>query len=543
MEGGTLFNPGFLGANFLWWVGQIADDSTWRDNNLPGKFESPQSIPGWGKRYKVRIIGLHDKEETEIPSDQLPWAQVMYPITAGGGQANASQTPNLRHGMFVFGFFLDGQEQQVPVIMGVLGNNAQTKLGKEIGTDNANFGPISGFAEGKVPPKGPAKPVPPDFGKTATAVSNSSTPISNPTIEHPDAHQLSVADVKREEKYQEKIPLMKPDNKIGSAIKCIQTVLDNLTKKIDKYLKSIGNYIDAATTIYNTINDVLNGIKNVACEIAKYIKLILDKIMEYLLKVLNKALTKVVSAMPASLRHLFADIKELLVELIMCLLNKLTQNLCDIINSLLNDIIKPKELDEKVRSSRGPCPGNNGDLTSPDVPICSAQNLVALTLKSQQKVIEDELQKIDNVLTTSLKDLQGKLAPTSSQTLGSSNIPSIPGVSIPDLAGLVGNITTSISSALSFENLKLSIFGCELSPNIALSDFYTLARGGSGQPESQTPNANDISNAVQTTPTPNVNVPEPVPFLDIRQNEPNLNFDTSDARTPDAIARETGQFA
>ena len=30
MEGGSLFNPGFLGASFLWWVGQIADDATWR---------------------------------------------------------------------------------------------------------------------------------------------------------------------------------------------------------------------------------------------------------------------------------------------------------------------------------------------------------------------------------------------------------------------------------------------------------------------------------------------------------------------------------
>jgi hypothetical protein len=128
MEGGSLFNPGFLGGSFLWWIGQIADDSTWRDNILPGKFESKDSIPGWGRRYKVRIIGLHDKEEETISSDQLPWAQVMYPVTGGGGQTNAGATPNLRQGNFVFGFFLDGQDQQVPVIMGVLGNNAQTAV-------------------------------------------------------------------------------------------------------------------------------------------------------------------------------------------------------------------------------------------------------------------------------------------------------------------------------------------------------------------------------------------------------------------------------
>ena len=113
-------------------MGQVVDEEHWLGNEILGNHKRDDS-PGWGKRYKVRIIGLHDKEEATIPSDQLPWAQVMYPITAGGGQASSAQTPNLRQGNFVFGFFLDGQEQQVPVIMGVLGNNAQTELETKTG--------------------------------------------------------------------------------------------------------------------------------------------------------------------------------------------------------------------------------------------------------------------------------------------------------------------------------------------------------------------------------------------------------------------------
>ena len=76
------------------------------------------------KRYKVKDIGLHDQGETEIPSDQLPWANIMYPVTAGGFQTNSGASSQLRQGNMVFGFFLDGQDQQVPVIMGVLGNNS-----------------------------------------------------------------------------------------------------------------------------------------------------------------------------------------------------------------------------------------------------------------------------------------------------------------------------------------------------------------------------------------------------------------------------------
>ena len=36
----------------------------------------------------------------------------MYPITAGGGQGGSFQTPALKQGNFVFGFFLDSQDRQ-----------------------------------------------------------------------------------------------------------------------------------------------------------------------------------------------------------------------------------------------------------------------------------------------------------------------------------------------------------------------------------------------------------------------------------------------
>ena len=149
----------FEGMN--WWIGQIADDSTWRDNELPGKFQDADTIPGWGYRYKVRIMGVHDhgsKDSDPIPEDQLPWANIMYPVTAGGGQAGASVTPNLRQGNIVFGFWMDGNDMQTPIIMGVLGNNSQTPLSKQIGkketegVTNTQDGKIgkSGFATGEV---------------------------------------------------------------------------------------------------------------------------------------------------------------------------------------------------------------------------------------------------------------------------------------------------------------------------------------------------------------------------------------------------------
>ena len=157
MEAGSLFNQGYLGQGFNWWIGQIPDDSVWRDNINPSKFDNKEDVKGWGRRYKVRIIGLHDRGEETIPSEQLPWAQVMYPITAGGGQGEVYQTPGIRQGNFVFGFFMDGPEGQVPFIMGILGNNTQTALEQATSLTGAkNFSPISGFSDTK-DPKGEAK--------------------------------------------------------------------------------------------------------------------------------------------------------------------------------------------------------------------------------------------------------------------------------------------------------------------------------------------------------------------------------------------------
>ena len=165
------FNQGFIGQDFYWWIGQVADDSYWRDNIIPGKFPSPETIKGWGYRYKVRIFGLHDLGETAIKSENLPWANVMYPITAGAYLQNSGQTPMIRQGNIVFGFFLDGKSQQQPVIMGVLGNNSQTEARTTIGDDevtNTTSGKtvcVSGYSQGNIDYSGQTKPIPPDTDK------------------------------------------------------------------------------------------------------------------------------------------------------------------------------------------------------------------------------------------------------------------------------------------------------------------------------------------------------------------------------------------
>jgi hypothetical protein len=580
MEGGSLFNPGFLGANFLWWVGQIADDSTWRDNMLPGKFESKDSIPGWGRRYKVRIIGLHDQEEAVLTSEELPWAQVMYPVTGGGGQTNAGQTANLRQGMFVFGFFLDGQDQQVPVIMGVLGNNAQTQLATSTSlTGGKNYTAQSGYATNKDPKEGSSQEKVPDEGlvtvkpkdqqqsqecsspppgvnlnqfglrpdlplskeqfadqqsaiaeaeqKGLTGVertnfiqrkvsegirnrcnrANSPNSPSKPgaTKENVDAvHELSAADVKREDKYQECIVLLKPDNFVESAIKAIQTVLDDLIQKINKYLNAIQSYIDAVS---NTIRDIQRIIANAACEIAKYMKILFDKIMEYVLKLLNKALTKVVAAIPSSMRHMFGDIKEIITELILCLYNKITNNLCGIIQGILDKVLDVDGAERRIRDNLND-PSRGSRKITPDVPTCYAEDIIGQAISINKTEIDEANNTILTNINAFLDDIQNQLAGVSG--------------AIANINATINSISGSLSAALSFENIKLNIFGCELKPNVAVSDCYTFARGGTAKPDSQLPSTKSISDfaAKPSSSTP----PQEIPFAEPRKGQPSVNL-------------------
>ena len=177
MSEGALFNPGFFGSQDGRWIGQVADDSTWRDNMLPGKFESANTIPGYGRRYKVRIMGVHDQDQEVIPDDQLPWSNIELPVTAGSGLGGSYQTPQIRQGMFVTGYFLDN-DQQHPVITGLWNNNAQTILDMTTGmTGGKSYTGFSAFSEVKTPYPGTSKPKVPD---NDVKVSKSSKETSAP---------------------------------------------------------------------------------------------------------------------------------------------------------------------------------------------------------------------------------------------------------------------------------------------------------------------------------------------------------------------------
>jgi len=131
----SLFKTHYLGRDgYVWWIGQIPKQKNWIANIADRPGESNDDFKGFDYRYKVRILGYHPADTNELSDEDLPWASVLFPVTAGSGQGGASQSPNIRQGNFVHGFFLDGEDGQQPVITGVFGVNqyAEVKRNNEL---------------------------------------------------------------------------------------------------------------------------------------------------------------------------------------------------------------------------------------------------------------------------------------------------------------------------------------------------------------------------------------------------------------------------
>ena len=109
-----------------------------------------------------------------------------------------------------------------------------------------------------------------------------------------------------------------------------------------------------------------------------------------------------------------------------------------------------------------------------------------------------------------------------------SNVAELPGIKTASLA--MPDIGGSITSALSFTNISLNVFGCELNPNEAVSDYYTFCSGGDAQASSDQPSSESVSEAID--PNNAVETPEGEPFAEPHRGTPDVDNRTSGMEKP-----------
>ncbi len=97
-------NNYFMGQDgFSWFIGVVED----------------RQDPKKAGRVRVRCMGYHSAKKIDIPTEDLPWASIMMPVTAGGNSGIGVSSHFLLEGTWVVGFFRDPAKQE-PVIMGAL---------------------------------------------------------------------------------------------------------------------------------------------------------------------------------------------------------------------------------------------------------------------------------------------------------------------------------------------------------------------------------------------------------------------------------------
>lgn len=168
---------------FVWWMGVVEDRM------------DPLKLG----RCRVRIAGAHTPDKTLIPTDDLPWAHPMLPLTD-------SSMLMAKEGDYVVGFYLDGPNAQNPVIMGILPGIPDRLLDKS-----------KGFSDPRTDAQLKSSPRPPKELKSTAGVGVKITEFAK-AQRYPNAiNEPTTSRLARNEKIGETIVKSKKDSLVKNA--------------------------------------------------------------------------------------------------------------------------------------------------------------------------------------------------------------------------------------------------------------------------------------------------------------------------------------
>ena len=448
-----LLSKNFIGRDgFIWWIGQVADAKVWKGNIPTLPQSNSASLPGFKDRVKVRILGYHTANVNLLSDEDLPWALVMLPTTAGSGSGANAVTPRFAGGEFVFGFFLDGDNGQQPVVIGLLGNSTQTSLSKTI--PSVGFKPFSGYASSlKRTPNhslkdsksietsrvvNPNQTIPTGSAGGTPSVN---IPVTSPSTTDSESQESSRATADQTTNHQE---AQQEDNKeFTTANACkdnkkqgsgIQTAIKNLIKFMRSIRKHFDTYIRPVT---NEISKLSTQISNVTGIISGYLKDILNGVRAHILDKLNAGIKDSTESLGVKKQNEIAEEQEKAVSAISCAFNNIISGLFGLVKNFIT-----KMLDRLLSAAS-----------------CLIDNMIAALLDSV-------LAPIQNVLSVVFSAINSLLAAS-------------------------GTILLSIDAAANFISSITNFFSCEQKDKCPDTNTWSWLDGP--KPESTTGFANAVS--------------------------------------------------
>ena len=369
----SLLKSNYIGKDgFNWWIGQIAHSDYWK--------KAADYFSGdWNYRCKVRIIGYHPFSGSVLSDNDLPWAQVMIDPAFGSGQGGTGKTLDLKGGETCFGFFMDGDDAQQPVVIGLLHRSDGVKnlISEEnVKADlSSGFKPFTGHPGNKVkatqlearqnktidqtnPTASTTKetpPIPLSFVDAANLNLGVGAGITNANVSWDSAKgytseikgfnpNLNLAGDRLVCQAQSNYGIEKKcdrtyigvngcqNNLIGQITQVLQDFIA-VTNGLDKYFST---YIDP---VLNEIVDIGQSIANCARQIGGIVKLIINTLRNTIFKCIVWAFRKLVAlVVPPPQQTIVLEAMKKILDAIFCILEKLPAGIIDFIQGLLGDL-------------------------------------------------------------------------------------------------------------------------------------------------------------------------------------------------------------
>ena len=353
----SFINPLFDAAiPFNYWQGIIAPRDTWeRDDELVG---DRSELKNWGYRVKVRIEGVHPADKNELPDDQLPWINITLG-SSGSGHKRTGVTPGITQGSQVWGIWANPERKENPIYIGTIGNNDQLLLPK-LQPDNNGFIPYSGYTFTDIV-----------AGYSIPALKGK--PLEG--VWYPNIVSLSDKTMMKEPSF----PLQSPTDCEKVPMTSIQKSMQELIQKIERATDQLNTWEEAAQ---NWISEKQTWINEKVSKASEFVTLglknLFKDIRKFVEEKINEETKKLYELINPPDRDKAKVAKDALIELIVCLFNKMIGNLKGMVGNFLTQM-----LDRYI-----------------NVPACAVQNFVASLLGNVLGALSGAINSIINKLSS-----------------------------------------------------------------------------------------------------------------------------------------------
>jgi len=439
-----LFKKQLVGKDgYIWWIGQIAPEETWKDNIPERAVESNDEIQGFGERYRVRIFGSDPQNIQELSNEELRWAYVEYPVTAGSGSRGSSQNANIGQGTIVRGYFLDGEDGQIPIISGCIGFNEYQAISKTPNQENG-FIPFSGFLEDEKQPtfiirdsqtQGQILQQIDQIGQT---INDYWSEASTGNIQ---ALDFSTTQLWKDDK--KPVPLAQPEDCEPYPTNRLQKQLQEFTQQMEALQKA---QYDVRYALAGKQADIQNMMQNLTQDFCKIIASLLKSVLTQtesdVLEQINKTFKPFYFGLMPNERPELKEEQEKVENEIVCLFKKLIGSLLDSVCSMMDQM-------QQGGNDNSPQPAVN-------IPPCVVDNIVS-------SVVGQALNQSQGLVNSSINNITGIL--DSAASAGGA------------AGGAAGDAASQISDAIQSLTDLFSFIECEEKPDCPKTNDWSILSG------------------------------------------------------------------